>query len=372
MITGAARARVAIVSAGLDTVGGHGVQAALLIDALRRDGYEVRFIPINPALPRRWRRVRRIPLLRTLVNQLLYLPSLAALARVDVVHAFSASYWSFLLAPVPAMIAGRIFGKRVILHYHSGEAADHLATWGWRVHPWLRLAHDLVVPSEYLRGVFARFGYRPLVIHNIVDLSRFRFRDRRPLRPRLVSTRNLEPYYRVDVTLQAFARVKAQYPQATLTVAGTGSEEPRLRALCASLQLDGVRFVGAVSQARMAKLLDAADLFVNASVVDNQPVSLLEAFAAGLPVITTPPGDIGAMLRHGENGWLVSTADPELLAEAILDALQHPDSARAAARRARAELARFTWSSVRQAWARQYAGVQQPRLRPAVRPTAGA
>ena len=59
------------------------------------------------------------------------------------------------------MAAARALNKRVVLHYHSGEADDHLANWGALVHPWLQLAHDIVVPSEYLRDVFARYGYAP-------------------------------------------------------------------------------------------------------------------------------------------------------------------------------------------------------------------
>jgi glycosyltransferase involved in cell wall biosynthesis len=168
------------------------------------------------------------------MNQALYLPSLLALRDADVVHIFSASYWSFLLAPGPAMLVARLRGKRVVLNYHSGEAEDHLMRWGALIHPWLRLVDEIVVPSEYLQAVFARHGYQARVIRNIVDTSRFRYRERAPLRLRLLSTRNFEPHYRVDTTLEAFALLKAAYPEATLTLAGYGSEETRLRRLAAT------------------------------------------------------------------------------------------------------------------------------------------
>src|SRR5437879_13043163 len=102
------------------------------------------------------------------------------------------------------MLAARRFGKRIVLNYHSGEAEDHLARWGRLVHPWLRLADEIVVPSEYLKAVFARHGYRARVVPNIVDTGRLRYRARPPLRPRLLSTRNLEPDCRVDNNLSAF------------------------------------------------------------------------------------------------------------------------------------------------------------------------
>jgi glycosyltransferase involved in cell wall biosynthesis len=344
--------RVAIVAAGLDILGGQGVQAQGLLDALRSDGCEAALLPINPAFPAGARWVRRVPYLRTMVNQALYLPSLVRLSAVDVVHVFSASYWSFLLAPVPAMIAGRMLGKRVVLHYHSGEADDHLARWGALVHPWLRLADEIVVPSEYLAGVFGRYGYRATVIPNIVDLSRFEYRVRHPFRPRLLSTRNLEPYYRVDVILEAFARIRGRHPDATLVVAGYGSEAPRLRRLA----VDGVTFAGKVSPEVMPALCDRADIFVNASVVDNQPVSILEAFASGLPVVSTPTGDIPAMVRDNETGSLVPVNDSGAMAAAIERLLADPGRALEMAARARAYATRHTWTAIRDEWNRVYLG----------------
>src|SRR5579872_5700888 len=221
--------RIAMVAASLEILGGQGVQAKTLSDKLRQEGYEVDFIPINPKFPGWLEWLRRWRYLRTLVNQALYLPSLLRLRCVDVVHVFSASYWSFLLAPVPAMLVARLLRKHVVLHYHSGEADDHLAHWGCLVHPWLRLAHSIVVPSEYLCTVFRQFGYEVKVVRNVVDTTRFSFRERLPLRPRLLSIRNFEPHYGVDVTLRAFAMIKSRYPDAALIVAGYGPEETRLR-----------------------------------------------------------------------------------------------------------------------------------------------
>jgi glycosyltransferase involved in cell wall biosynthesis len=344
-----------LVAASLEILGGQGVQARLLADALTNEGYQVLFVPINPRFPRGLRWLRRWAYARTLLNEALYVPSLLALRGVDVVHVFSASYWSFVLAVVPAILTARSLGKRVVLHYHSGEADDHLARWGMLVHPWLRRVEEIVVPSDYLRRVFARHGYRVRVIRNIVDTSGFRHRERAALSPRLLSARNLEPYYRVDNTLEAFALLQARYPEATLTVAGYGSEERRLRRLAASLGASGIRFVGRVEPEAMADLYDQADVFLNSSVVDNQPVSVLEAFAAGLPVVSTDTGDIAAMVRDGETGLLVTPGDPAAMAKAVADLLDNPDRALGMARRARQEVEAYTWPRVRDAWAAVYA-----------------
>ena len=348
--------RVAVVAASLEILGGQGVQAQALVRSLREDGVDAALIPINPRFPFGMRWMRRLPYARTALNQLLYVPGLSRLASYDVAHVFSASYASFLLAPAPAMLAARLFNKRVVLHYHSGEAEDHLAHWGSLVHPWLKLADEIVVPSAYLRDVFARFGYRTRVIPNVVDLTVFDFRERRPLRPRLLSTRNLEKYYRVDVIIEAFARFQKACPNATLTIAGYGSEEPRLRAMAAQLTTGGVRFLGKVTPEWMPKLYADSDIYLNASEVDNQPVSILEAFASGLPVISTPTGDIPSMVRHGETGVIVPPEAPVAMARAIADALDRPERALQMAEQAHRELDKYTWRAVRDQWHSVYAG----------------
>ena len=159
------------------------------------------------------------------------IPRLAAHTGHPVRHHYKFPGEPDLLPAADAMIVARLFNARVVLHYHSGEADDHLAHWGARVHPWLRLAHEIVVPSEYLRQAFARHGYATRVIPNIVDVTAFRYRDRAALAPRLLCTRNLERYYRVDHVIEAFARFKALVPGATLTIAGYGTEEAHLRDL---------------------------------------------------------------------------------------------------------------------------------------------
>src|SRR5262249_47550031 len=161
-------------------------------------------VPVNPHPPGPLRYLTRVKYARTVVTELTYGPLLLKeLAKADVVHVFSASYSSFLLAPLPAIAVARVLGKPVVLNYRSGQAPDHL-----RRSPLARvaLAHVKrnVVPSRFLAEVFGEFGLTAEVIPNIVDLEKFRFRRRSPLAPHLVSTRNFEPLYNVPCTVRAF------------------------------------------------------------------------------------------------------------------------------------------------------------------------
>jgi glycosyltransferase involved in cell wall biosynthesis len=350
------RPRVALVAASLDILGGQAVQADQVCRRIVAEGWEVSFVPINPQFPPGLEWLRGVPLARTMLNEALFVPSLSMLRRSDVVHVFCASYWSFLLAAAPALVVARALGKRVVLNYHSGEANDHLTRWGALVHPWLRLADEIVVPSEFLAAVFAQHGYAARVVHNVVDTSRFRYRDRVHPRPALLSNRNLESHYCVDNSLRAFSVLQRRRPDAEMTVAGDGGEAKRLRRLAETLCVEGVRFAGRVAPDLMPNLFDGADVFVNSSVIDNQPLSVLEAFAAGLPVVSTATGGIGALVRDGETGLLVAANDPAAMADAVESLLCRPQFTRRIALRARDELRLYSWESVRNGWHDVYRG----------------
>src|ERR1700730_5231221 len=177
--------RILIVAPSFDILGGQAVQAARLMSRLREDlSLEIGFLPINPRLPGILRKLQAIKYVRTIVTSFMYGATLLARVRqYDVVHTFSASYFSFVLAPTPAILIAKLYGKKVLLNYHSGEADDHLTRWPRTAIPIIRLADEVAVPSEYLVGILAKHGLRGQAIFNIIGADTFRFRERGPLRP---------------------------------------------------------------------------------------------------------------------------------------------------------------------------------------------
>jgi glycosyltransferase involved in cell wall biosynthesis len=219
-----------------------------------------------------------------------------------------------------------------------------------------------VVPSTFLRDVFDGFGIRSRIIPNVVDLERFRFRARRPLRPRLVSTRNLEPLYNVACTLRAFRLVQDRYPEASLLLVGCGSEEPRLRALARSLRLEGVTFAGPMPPGAIWRAYDEADIYIQTSNIDNMPTSVLEAYASGLPVVATAAGGVPAILTDGEHGLLAPVDDHVGVAAAVLRLLADPALAERVTTAARGRAETCTWPAVRNAWTDAYRSVLRDRV----------
>ncbi len=349
--------RVGLFAPSLDIVGGQSIAATRLHERLKQlPGLAVEYVPLNPRAPGFLRPLQRIRYVRTLVTSLVYWTALARrVPRLDVLHVFSPSYWAFLLGPVPAMLAGRLLGKRVILNYHSGEADDHLTRFGWHVLPLLRLAHRVVVPSEYLVEVFGRHGVAAEAVYNFVDTERIPFRRRERIRPNVLSNRNFEAHYNVGAVLEAFRLLQARHPDATLVVAGDGAERARLREQAARLGLTGVTFTGPVPPHEMPALYDAADLYVNASLIDNMPLSILEAYAAGTPVVTSDAGGIPVIAHHEETALVVAGAAPDALASGLGRLVDDPALAGELVRGGRAlVLGRYSWDAVGGRWERLY------------------
>lgn len=342
----------------LGILGGQAVQADRLLRAWQDDpDVDAWLVPVNPTPPAPFRAATRVKYLRTAVTEATYLPLLAReLARADVVHVFSASYWSFLLAPLPAIVVARLLGRPVILNYRSGEAPDHLRR-SAIARTAIASVDRNVVPSRFLVEVFAAFGIEATVIPNLVDPARFRFCDRDPLRPHLLSTRNFDDLYNVACTVRAFRLVQDRWPDARLTLVGGGVQESRLRALVADLGLRHVTFAGRVAPDAIARLYAEHDIYVQSPSIDNMPTSVIEAYASGLPVVSTEAGGVPAILTHGVHGLLAPIDDHRTLAERVLQLLADPEGARTFARNGREAARGCTWGAVRGQWLDAYRSV---------------
>jgi glycosyltransferase involved in cell wall biosynthesis len=329
--------------------------ARQLVLDLKKDGVPIEFLPVDPLLPKPLRFAERIKYFRTLVKSIFYIASLMRqVPKYDVVHIFSASYSSFLVSPGPAIVVGRLFRKQVVLNYHSGEAEDHLQRSG-RFTKWLMHRADcIVVQTGFLVSVFRKFGFHATAIPNHVDTSMIPYRQRSAIQPRVLVTRALEPLYNIACALRAFRIFQDRYPAAELVILGDGSQRKQLESLAIELGLSGVTFAGRVEREDIARYYDNADIALNTSSIDNMPVSILEAFAAGLPVVTTKPGGIPWMVIDRVSAHLVDVDDHKAVAERLIALMENPDEVVALTTAGRQERLRYSFEVVRPQWTSLY------------------
>lgn len=348
--------RVCIVGPLPPPSGGMANQCEQLQRLLREGGADIHFVRTNPPYRPQW--VATIPVLRAGFRLLPYLVALwRGIGRADVVHLFANSGWAWHLLAAPALVMARLRGVPAIVNYRGGQADEFFAAAPRHVLRMLAGAALRVTPSDFLVRVFARHGLQAQIIPNIIDLSRFSPVPRPPPgdAPHLIVTRNLEPIYDIPNALRAFAIVRSARLRARLTVAGSGPELGSLQALAGDLGIgDAVQFSGRIDNAEIGRLYASADLMLNPTTADNMPISILEALASGVPVVSTDAGGIPDLVTHERTALLVPVGDPAALAAAALRLLN--DAALAARLReaGRADVARYAWPQVRALWQNAY------------------
>lgn len=298
--------------------GGMANQTRQLARLLGASGLHVQVVQNNP--PYRPALIAGVRGLRAAFRLVLYVAALwRALRRADIAHVMANSGWAWHLFAAPAIWLARLRGVAVLVNYRGGEAESFLQRQARWVRPTLRLARVLAVPSGFLRSVFARNGIDAEVVPNIVDLARFAPARQRAPGQHLVVTRNLEEIYDIPTALRALAMIHGRYPAARLTVAGSGPELGSLQRLAQELGVAGaVRFTGRLDNDEIAALYRDADLLLNPSTVDNMPISLLEAMASGVPIVSTNVGGVPYLVEHERTALLVPARDAEAMAKAAL------------------------------------------------------
>jgi glycosyltransferase involved in cell wall biosynthesis len=254
-----------------------------------------------------------------------------AASGCDIVHA----HLGYAATLVP--IAARAAGVPCVSTLHHVPSPDRPRRELLKEWLWTRSAERgaaLVFVSEAARRAAEQLvgATRPTwrVLYNGVDLTRFAPRDPET-QPRLPADLGIPegvPVVTVvaalrgpkghEVALRAWRRVRAAVPDAVLLVVGSGPHEPVLRAAAG----EGVVFAGV--RRDVPELLAGSTLALLPSLTEALPTTLIEAAAAGLPVVATTVGGTPETVAHGRTGLLVPPGDDLALAEAVIGLLRDP------------------------------------------------
>lgn len=319
--------KVVIVGPLAPPAGGMANQTKKLAEFLRSEGLVVDIVRTNadykPAF------IGKIPVIRSFFRLVAYKLSLfKQLKSADVVHVMANSGWSWHLFAAPAIVIARVLNKPVVLNYRGGYAQSFFEkSWFW-VNLTLNRVQAIVVPSTFLQQVFKNFSKSVQVVPNVLDQCLFYPTKTKPNTdtPHLIVTRNLEAIYDVATVIKAFARIKKEFPQAYLSIAGTGPELKSLEQQVAHFKLENsVTFTGRLAPEKMAQLYQNADVMLNASTVDNTPNSIIESLACGTPVVTTNAGGISKLVKNQFDALLVDIGDDKNMAEQVISLLRNKE-----------------------------------------------
>ena len=337
--------------------GGMANQTLQLHDLLQSEGLYVELLQTNQAYKPAW--ISGIPVLRAIFRLLAYIIQLWGFAkRADLIHIMANSGWSWHLFASPAVWIAKLRGTPTVVNYRGGKAEQFLEQSLPTVKPTLYACSTIVVPSKFLQTVFNKFDIETSIIANIIDTSRFK-KDTNDhnygVNPHILVARNLEQIYDNATAINAFNEILKHYPEASLTIAGTGPEKDNLVQLVESLGLeDKVTFTGRVDRKEMPNLYRSADIMLNASKVDNMPNSILEALASSVPVVSTNVGGIPYMVDHDKNVLLVEREDYHAMAEQVCRLLADDELRKRLISDGLELVEKCSWPVVREQWLSMY------------------
>ncbi len=276
--------------------------------------------------------------------------STCAVAIVDV-YSGAAISWA-----VAVCLVWRAAGKPVIMSLHGGNLPKFSARWPRLVRTLLESAAAVTAPSPYLLNQMAQYRPDVQLYPNGLSLAHHNFMHRASVAPRLVWVRSFHETYNPSMAVQVVARLRQDFPNSTLVMIGPDKEDGSLQAARTAAEslgvADCVRFVGRIPKDDVPAWLDKADIFLNTTNVDNTPLSVLEAMASGLCVVSTNVGGLPYLLEHGSDALLVSPNDPDAMADAVKYLVRNPDHAFRMSAAAHAKAKAFDWAAVIPKWDR--------------------
>ncbi len=331
--------RILIASNFLSEMGGIRHACEDLADQLALQGWSV---------IRTSNKFARIPRLVDILLTIVGRRNAYDIAQVDVY-----SDLAFGLAEVICMTL-QWLRKPFVLTLRGGKLPVFAKRWPKRVSRLLNRANTVTTPSRYLYETMKPYRKELVLIPNPLDLIRYPFRARTQLTPNLIWLRSFHEIYNPVLAIKTAAMLLEDYPELHLTMVGPDSGDGSWQLTEQEAEQLGVRdhitLTGTVAKADVPGRLAQGDIFLNTTSIDNTPVSVLEAMACGLCVVSTNVGGIPYLLDHEQDALLVPPDDPLAMAAAVRQLLENPRLAQKLSEGARRKAQRFNWQTILPQW----------------------
>lgn len=270
------------------------------------------------------------------------------IAQVDV-YSGAAFFWAEAVCAVL-----RRAGRPYILTLHGGNLPRFASRWPGRVRRLLQSAHTVTAPSSYLPRALQAARKDIELLPNAIDLSRYEFRHRNRVKPRLVWMRAFHEVYNPSLAIRTLVLLQPDYPEAELLMAGPDKGDgsyQAAQALAKSLGVaNRVSFGGLVPKRKVPQWLSQGDIFLNTPRIDNTPVTVLESMACGLCTVSTDVGGICDLVEDRATALLVPSDDPAAAAAAVRELVENSTLAESISIRGRRFAELLDWDVILEQW----------------------
>ncbi len=218
-----------------------------------------------------------------------------------------------------------------------------------------------VAVSGYLGASMTSNGWKCLEIPNNIPLEKYQFKHRKQVCPTLFWVRSFHSNYNPQLAIRVLYRLREKYPAATLTMVGPDKDDHSLekcKGLIKELQLENhLSLPGLLTRTEWTTLSEAHDIFINTTNFDNLPVSVIEAMALGMVIISTSVGGVPYLIESAKTGILVPPENEDAFLDAIHHVLENPAFAADLSFEANKKAQQFDWNNIKLLWKNLFASL---------------
>lgn len=274
-------------------------------------------------------------------------------SEYEIAHVELYSGLAFGLAEIACLVLKAV-NKPYLLTLHGGNFPAFARRWPRQVKCLLHSAGIVTAPSRYLQEEMRLYRENILLIPNPLDIKNYPFRLRSVTSPRLVWLRAFHNIYNPQMAPLFISELRETFPEITLTMVGPDKGDGALQKTQIQIEKLGlqknIEIIAGVPKAQVPGMLEKGDIFINTTNIDNTPVSVIEAMACGLCIVSTNVGGIPYLLDDGEDALLISPNDAQAMATAIRRILTEPGLGEKLSRNARSKAEQFDWSVILPQW----------------------
>lgn len=246
----------------------------------------------------------------------------------------------------------RLLHKKYITKLHGGDLPKRLVNNPLICDLIFKNAYKVSAPSRYLLESFSTRNYKNLIfIPNTIDIKKYEFIERKKMEPKLLWVRSFSSIYNPKMAIEVLFELKKEFPNASLCMVGPDKENliQECKSLANKLNVE-VIFTGKLSKEHWIELAKDYSVFINTTHFDNTPVSLIEAMAIGLPIVSTNVGGLPFLIKHAENGLLVNDNAVLEMTDAIKLLLTNNQLSQDIVKTSRNLVEGFDWQIIKQKW----------------------
>lgn len=246
---------------------------------------------------------------------------------VVLIDTFSTS--NFYYALITSQLA-RLLSLKYIPILHGGNLPHRLKHSEFLSILIFKYAYQNVSPSLYLVREFQKYYYETVYIPNSIPIAEIPFKLRAVFEPKLLWVRAFDKIYNPALAIKVLALLKKNDENASLCMVGPDKDGSLGETKDLAIQLgvaESVMFTGVLPKEQWHQMSGSYDIFINTTNIDNMPVSIIEAMALGLPIVSTNAGGLPYLIENEVDGLLVPVKEERKMTEAIIKLLNNPSKA---------------------------------------------